>query len=110
MLDPLFIVVVHSCAKRWLVDDLADILVDEGALGEGREGTDAVAFCFGLDDVDRGVFCVLEAPVSAECAERAGCVGGVCALHRGCKVDAVVVAARHIPAVLCNRQTLKTKK
>jgi hypothetical protein len=102
VLDALFIVVVHSCAKRGLVNDLADILVDEGALGEGREGAYAVALCFCLDDVDGGVFCVLEASVSTECAEGAGCVGGVCAFHRGCKVDAVVVTARHVPPVLCN--------
>jgi len=81
MPDPLVIVLVHSCPKSWLVNDFADVFIDECVGGDGSQRTNSIALFFGLDDVDRGIFEALEAAVAAVGAAVAVSFGAVCAFH-----------------------------
>lgn len=85
MLDSLFVILNHPPAELILVDDLANVLINEFMWSQVDVGAQAKAFFLGADDCHIGVFLSLEPRVLA--VVTASTVPG--AFHFGGTIDAI---------------------
>lgn len=85
MFDLLLIVESHTAPKLSLGNDFTDVLEDELVRSQIGLGTEPIAFLFGLDDGDIGIFLSLESLILAVRATSAI----THALYLGGAVDAV---------------------